>query len=210
MDISHFQDGVDFKAVAAAGLSFVAIKASEHLHEDPLFASHFLGARESGLEVIPYHFYRPTGDAAAQVTFHLGVVKAAAEANLPSGATSHPHMVSALDVELDSGERTMPHSDYVHGVKAWVDAYVAMTGRHPFVYSYRDMWETWMGSPDFSDCHPWIAAYSVQHVPFLAGLGTAVIWQTNDHGSVPGVPGQGTVDLDKFIGTIEQLKVYRV
>lgn len=209
LDVSHWNGTVDFAKVKAAGASFVAIKATEDMAEDPYFERDFFAARDHDLEVIPYHFLRDHHNSQAQVTFHLSVVNRVVHTNLPSGAFVHPRLVSALDIELDSNERTMPPADFTAAARAWVDGYETATGRHPFAYSYRDMWE-WMGNPNFMDCHAWLASYP--NPIAILGFCTLTSWvihQKTDHGTEPGVPGAGTVDLDEFNGDMAKLLEFR-
>lgn len=195
-DLSHHNGHCDFHAIKAGGASFVALKASEHLSEDPLFEHNLNAAKSAGLPVMPYHFYRPDQDAAAQVSFFLNLLK---ERN---GGSLKGLITPAIDIELDSGERTMPHAEYVHGVEAWLDLFREQVGREPVGYSYRDMWQ-WMGSPDLSlKLRPWVAEYV--SVPYaIAGFctpGSIAFWQHTDHGSCAGVPGNGQVDMNFFNG----------
>lgn len=200
-DLSHHNGHCDFHAIKAGGASFVALKASEHVSEDPLFDHNLAAAKSAGLPVMPYHFYRPDGDAGAQVSFFLNLLK---ERNGGLKGLITP----AIDIELDSNERTMPAADYVHGVEAWLDDYKAEVGREPVGYSYKDMWQ-WMGSPVLSGkLRAWVAEYV--SVPYtIAGFCTPkslAFWQHTDHGSCAGVPGAGQVDMNYFNGDLVALK----
>ena len=72
IDVSHFQGEVDWGAVAAAGVRFAFIKATEGLDDvDPRFAQNWQGSRAAGLLRGAYHFLHPNLDARQQAAHFL-------------------------------------------------------------------------------------------------------------------------------------------
>lgn len=203
LDLSHHNGKCDFHAIKAAGASFVIIKATEHLFEDPMFSHNLAAAKSAELPAMPYHFYRPAGDAVAQVDFFLNTVER------ENGGDLSGLILPSVDEELDSNERTMSPEEYCHGLNAWLTTFKGRVWDGPVGYTYRDMWQ-WMGSPDWRQKqYPWIAAYGVEAPPALPGFmnaGEWMFWQYSDNGSWPGVPGDGTVDLDYFNGDESDLQ----
>ena len=93
IDVSHFQGEVDWGAVAATGVRFAFIKATEGLDDvDPRFAQNWQGSRAAGLLRGAYHFLHPNLDAGQQAAHFLSVVTLDDDALPP-----------ALDVEVTNG-----------------------------------------------------------------------------------------------------------
>ena len=84
IDVSHHQGGVNWNAVAASGISFTFIKATEGAHmTDAAFATYWNGARAAGIRRGAYHFFRPADSGIQQADFFLRTVGAFAEGDLP-------------------------------------------------------------------------------------------------------------------------------
>jgi len=70
VDVSHWQNTIDWTKVAAAGKRFAIIKASESTtYVDPLYATNRARAQAAGLWTGAYHFAQPNaavGDALAE------------------------------------------------------------------------------------------------------------------------------------------------
>lgn len=60
IDISQWQQCVDFARVSAQGVEFVFVKGFEADYLDPKFRSHVAGSQAAGLETSVYHFFRAT------------------------------------------------------------------------------------------------------------------------------------------------------
>ncbi len=57
IDVSHWDDGIDFESVKDAGVSVVYMKASEGAaYIDPNFEKNYRGALKAGLKIGFYHF----------------------------------------------------------------------------------------------------------------------------------------------------------
>ena len=61
VDVSHYQSEIDWPAVAAAGVRFAYVKATEGAtFLDPRFLDNVAKARDAGITVGAYHFFRFT------------------------------------------------------------------------------------------------------------------------------------------------------
>src|SRR5690242_6189061 len=61
IDVSRYQDPVDWTKVAAAGVKFAFIKATGgHEDPDPCFEKHWEQAGQAGILTGAYHFFRPS------------------------------------------------------------------------------------------------------------------------------------------------------
>src|ERR1700679_4105731 len=68
IDISHYQNDVDFAKLKAAGISFVFIKATEGVdYVDPNFSTYWKAAKAFGIPRAPYHFFHPGDDLQSQI-----------------------------------------------------------------------------------------------------------------------------------------------
>jgi lysozyme len=74
------------------------------------------------------------------------------------------------------------------------------------IYTGRYYWQDRLGTRDFSSSPLWHAQYTTASCPNIADQWSQwAIWQYTDTGTVPGVPGSGGVDLDRFNGTLAEL-----
>ena len=189
IDVSRYQGDVDWGRVAASGVRFAYIKATEGGDvADPQFADHWYGAAAAGLPRGAYHFYYFCRTGAEQATWFIQ--------NAPRETGALPPV---LDMEW-TRSRNCPQRPDAETVRAEAASFLAIVsayyGRRPVIYTTVDffeqneMWrlsgyEFWLravaGHPrDVYDGHHW------------------TFWQYTGTGLVPGVSGQ--VDLNAFAG----------
>jgi GH25 family lysozyme M1 (1,4-beta-N-acetylmuramidase) len=87
VDVSYYQQKVDWPALKAAGVEFAFIKATSGLGKDSMFPDHAAGADKAGLIVGCYHWCDPIMDDARQAANVLETIK------------DYPVSMIALDVE---------------------------------------------------------------------------------------------------------------
>ncbi|KAJ3751411.1 glycoside hydrolase family 25 protein [Lentinula detonsa] len=192
VDVSHFQGAIDWTSVAANGISFVFIKATEGTtFLDPDFSSNYVGATNVGLTRGGYHFAHPdSSSGATQADYFL-----AHGGGWTADGITLPGM---LDIEYN------PSGDECYGLSAsamvsWIqdfsDTYESQTGRYPIIYTTTDWWTTCTGnSAAFADDNPlFIAHYATTIGTIPAGWPFATFWQYADSGPEPG-------DQDVFNG----------
>src|SRR4029077_59752 len=87
LDVSHWQNTIDWLAVAAAGRTFTYIKASEDVDfVDNMYATNRAAANAAGLVIGAYHFAHPeagVGDARARADHFVDTAKPASGDLLP-------------------------------------------------------------------------------------------------------------------------------
>src|SRR5438045_9333243 len=71
IDVSHFQETIDWAKVKATGIQCVMIKATQGLTKDSLWEVNRDGAKAQGLLVIPYAFLTKAAGAAEQAQFFV-------------------------------------------------------------------------------------------------------------------------------------------
>jgi GH25 family lysozyme M1 (1,4-beta-N-acetylmuramidase) len=195
IDVSHWQNTINWTKVAAAGKKFAIIKATESTdYVDPLYATNHAGAKAAGLWTGAYHFARPSTNANDAV---LEADHFAAVMNVGAG-----DLIPALDLEASGGLS-------VAALQTWVMTFVgevtAKVGVRPMIYTSPAFWKKYMGDTqalaDAGYKTLWIAHWGVTSPTVPAnnwgGRGWT-FWQYTSDGTVPGISGR--VDLDRFNG----------
>jgi lysozyme len=192
IDVSHFQGEVDWNAVAAAGVRFAFIKATEGLDDvDPCFAQNWQRSRAAGLLRGAYHFLHPNLDARQQAAHFLAVVTLDDDALPP-----------ALDVEVTDG---VAPATLAACIETWLGAVEAALGCKPVVYTDPSFWRVNVGA-NLASYPLWLACYAPEpDVP--ASWQGWTFWQHSESGRVDGIAGP--VDLDSCQLSLEQLRQLR-
>jgi lysozyme len=177
IDVSHHQGHIDWKNVAANGVKFAFIKASEGTtFVDSKFKTNVEGANAVGIKTGAYHYAKFSNvvEAQAEAKHFLSTV---------AGATLTYPLV--LDLEEDKKKA---------GKKVLTDAAIAFldvlkhSKRDVILYSGKSFLETNLDETRLKETPLWVARYN-------STLGrSADIWQHSDKGIVPGILGH--VDLN--------------
>jgi lysozyme len=194
IDVSHFQGIVNWTQVAAGGMAFCFIKATEGTGiADSCFTRNWAGSAAAGLKRGAYHFGHPGADAQAQAQFFFNTVGALGPNDLPP----------VLDIE------TMDQVDATTTLQ-WVLDFTAaaddLFGRQTLIYTDNGFWQSLASLPA---CKPlaarplWIADYDPN--PVVPAPWTSwSCWQYSEDSAtgasaLPRVPGvNGQVDRNWF------------
>ncbi len=189
LDISAHNGIVRFDSVAAAGIDFVYLKASEGVSfRDQNFIRNYDNARKSGLKVGAYHFFRFDCDGAMQSVNFLSAINDRSFA-LPL----------AIDVEEwrnAPGQTT----DIIRERLTTMMALLQAQGYKIVVYTNKQGHARFVreGLPNGKTPDVWICSFTNQplaHEPWR-------LWQHSHIGHIPGV--KGAVDLNTFNGSRHQ------
>ena len=208
VDVASFQHpsgaAINWSQVAASGVGFAAVKATEGAYyQNPYALQDLAGAEAAGLSVVAYAFAIPNGNGSSNspVTQANYLVK-----DLGSYASSVPVM---LDIEYN------PYSGgQCYGLKganmvAWVAAFDAQiqakTGRMPIIYTPPTWWNSCTGnSTGFGPDPLWVPSITTGSPVLPDGWANWTVWQYGS-GTVPGITGAAT-DLDQanaaFLGLL--------
>lgn len=204
IDVSHHQGVIDWPAVAAAGISFAFIKATQN-SMDPKFLVNVKAAKAAGLLIGAYHYLddkvtsTDMARAAAQ-TFFKAIVAA--------GGVNLFDLPFVLDYE--SNENKLSALTITAIAKAFMEEIQRYSGRVPMLYTYPSFIGNFTGLTQYP---LWIARYSTQAPVDASGWKRWEFWQYSD-GAAGGVlpiggrklPGiSGPVDLNEFDGTVAEL-----
>jgi lysozyme len=200
IDVSHYQEVVDWPTVAAGGEAFSFAKASEGGSvADLYFADNWSAIRGAGMLRGAYHFFHPATDSQAQANYFLDRL---ANANGNSRLLGPGDLPAALDLEVSDGASA---EDIISGAAAWLIAIEQATGRTPIIYTYVDFWKNTLGNPqDLSGYPLWISHLNVTSPTIPGGWTNWIFWQFAKQ-PITGV-STGLVDVDAFNGTPDDLR----
>ncbi len=185
VDISSHNGEIDFEALAAEGFSFVIIKATEGgTFKDRKFIENVRRAREAGLKVGAYHFFRFDTPGYMQGLNFLNSIQGR-EMDLPlaidveqwSNPTSHP-----TPIVLNRLNELIEHLEN-HGHRVML--YSNKNGHSRFIRANLEGYPLWICSlVDEPKDIKW------------------TLWQGTHNGKVKGI--ETPVDINAFSGTAEE------
>ncbi len=183
IDVSHHQPRIDWPQVAADGINFAYVKATEgQSHRDTKFCENWASAKTAGLYRGAYHFYRADVNPREQFEHFRAVV------SLVPGDLS-----PVLDVEtLDGADK----AELIEGLRTWLYLAEIEYGIKPVIYTNLKFYYHHLAG-QFDDYPFWIARYG-NNAPSVSSAATVAFWQYGDRGRVDGVTGH--VDLNVFLG----------
>ena len=189
IDVSDHQPPVDWPTVAASGVTFAVVKATEGATwRGRKFADHWSGARAAGLRVGAYHWFKPaTSTPEEQAANFLEVYRSVEGwAELPL----------ALDVEEFNPADRISSSGLVRRVLACAAIVEREVGVAPLIYTYSAFARAHFFSPEAEKLakYPlWLADY--RRTPVVPPPWSDwTVLQTTGRGRCPGV--RGNVDLN--------------
>lgn len=189
VDVSWHQGAIDWRALAADGVQFAYIKATEGGdHVDPRFETNWQGAGDAELYRGAYHFFTLCRPGAQQAANFIAVAPRVPGALPP-----------ALDLEHMGPCRegpTMP--DVIAEARIWLDRVEAHYGVRPIIYTTREFHDAHL--TELQGERFWIRSIAT---PPAFRARDWVIWQHHNHGHKRGVAGP--VDLNAFRGTAAAL-----
>lgn len=206
IDISHHNGAVDWAKVAADGISFAFLKASEgQSYRDDTFAGHLKAVRAAGVLIGAYHFVnaKSEAEARAEAANFAGAIAAA-------GGMDLLDLPPVMDYESNPGKLSKAQINAV--AEAFLTELERLTGVKPMIYtgnSFAANFGTNLGAYKL-----WIARYSSTPPTDVAAWGKWTFWQYSD-GAAGGVRASGGrkvagtsgyVDLNEYAGTEAELR----
>ncbi len=183
IDVSRYQGKVDWKAAAAAGITFAVVRAGygqERNQEDPYFAANMEGAAAAGLAVGCYWFSYAADTAQARQEAET-CLEVLGERRPALGVWFDQEYVPAI-LALDNAQRTAI-------VKAFL-ARIRESGRTAGLYCSADWLKNRLETEQLRGENLWTAQYA----PRLDVPLPVCLWQYTGSGRADGV--EGTVDRD--------------
>lgn len=187
IDVSNHNGKVNFDKVAAAGYSFVYVKASEGAtYKDARFKSNCSKAARSGLKVGAYHFFRNNRDGVSQARNFIAQARAV-DLDMPL----------VIDIE-DAGNDNSVETALVHSRLREMAAELKRAGYKIMIYTNGDGLKKYY-QPCFKGEPLWLCTFN--DPDSVKGKGH-VMQQYCHWGKVDGVSGE--VDLNVYMGTQRQ------
>lgn len=188
IDVSHYQSRINWDTVAAQGVYFAFVKASEgQTYQDSLFCLNWEEMKRVGLRRGAYHFFRPTVPTDDQVRNFIERVE-----------MQYGDLPPVLDVEVMDG---VSKTTLLHGIQTWLQAVEAQYNIKPILYTNLKFYNKNLAG-HFNDYPIWIARYNTRE-PTLACGRDWHFWQHGNRGRIPGI--NGDVDFNVFKGSIWEL-----
>lgn len=185
IDVSHHNGVIDWKAVAGQDFRFAYIKATEGTtFTDPRFRTNCRQARQAGLEVGAYHFFRKGSDGVRQANHMIATIKKA-NTTLPP----------VIDVEDHKNDNNVNNALAVKRLRQMVEQ-LQHAGYRPIIYTNRNGYAKYYKS-NFQHIDLWLS--SVREPEKLHKSYHHTLQQYYQWSTVDGM--KGFVDLNIFMGS---------
>ncbi|MBS1181928.1 MAG: acm [Proteobacteria bacterium] len=191
IDVSYFQEAVNWNAVAGDNIRFAYIKATEGGDRvDERFADNYTGAARAGVLRGAYHFWYHCRSGAEQAAWYIQ--------NVPRDASALPPV---LDIEWTPTSPTCtkrpPAAELHQDMQAFLDTVEAYYGKRPIIYATIDFYQDRLVGA-FEGYPLWVRSTAAEpHERY--GDRRWHFWQYTSTGRVAGVPGKA--DRNVFNGS---------
>ena len=197
IDISRYQQKIDWGALTASGVQFCFIKATEGARDvDVSFKGHWEAAAAAGLIRGAYHFFRPQIPVSTQADLFIRTL----------GQLQPGDMPPVLDLEGTAGWLDIPPAARAPLALTMLETLEDRVRATPIVYMSPWFATEMLNSTAALARFPiWIAQYTEAQAPTVPKpWNTWTFWQHSQSGKVPGVAG--FLDLDRFQGSLDDLQ----
>lgn len=188
IDVSNHNGVIDWAKVAQANYQFAYIKASEgKSHRDNAFERNVRQARQAGLLVGAYHFFRKNRDGVEQAQNMLAAIKGV-DLDLPL----------VVDIEDWDNDRWQDEQTVQRRFRDMVNRLIS-AGYRVMIYTNGDGYTKYY-QPNFPQVDLWLCSF---RSPDLIKLSHRPVIQQYSHwGEVPGI--KDDVDLNVFMGSEQE------
>lgn len=189
-DVSHHQGQINWKQISPQQYQFVYLKATEGGDfKDTLFQNYWLEARERGMRVGAYHFFRLCREGDIQAQNFINTVPNKPDALPP-----------VMDLEYDSKcINTFTKEQLLKQIKIMHDRLQAHYGKQPIFYTSKNFYNIILLG-EFKNTPIWIREYHDQ--PDLKDQRAWTFWQQTNQAKISGI--HKNVDLNVFYGDEKQ------
>lgn len=196
IDVSHFQNDVNWEEVKKANIQYMYTKATQGTDDvDPKYKRNKMGATNAGLFHGSYHFYMAGDDPVKQAQLYIKTVTPLTERSIPP----------VLDLEQGGMKKGINVAAYQKDVLIWLAKVEAALGVRPIIYTDHPFGNQYLNHPDFAKYHLWIAEYGAPEpkIPNVWKDKGWLMWQRTERGKIEGAIGD--VDHDILNGTPQVL-----
>lgn len=184
IDVSHYQGLIDWQQVGQeAQVSYVYIKATEgQSFVDKRYRYNIVQARQAGLSVGSYHFYRPRVSPYEQFENMVTNIR-----------KEEQDLVPMIDVETTGN---VSNEELVAGLEELAILLTQYYGKKPLIYTYQNFYNKHLVGA--LPGHEWMIAKYKDEAPVLTDNLPYMMWQYTQTGRIPGIKGK--VDRSRLMG----------
>lgn len=194
IDVSNHQGRIDWDALAASGVAFAYIKATEGAtFKDKSFGRNWREAARVGIPRGAYHFFRLCRSIAEQAENLIETV--------PKEANALPLVIDAED--MGPCTATLTPRDHAAILKDFLVVLEKHYGRRPLIYTTAEFDSVMLEAAGLAGERFWARSLVI---PPRFRRGQWLIWQYHNRGRRPGV--KGDLDLNAFRGTRAEFEAF--
>lgn len=176
IDISHYQNQIDWNQLTNSDLRFMYFKASQGIsYIDSMFASNATNANQIGVPFGAYHFFDANKDPMQQASNYLQQI-----------SNVQWHLRPVIDAETLNKE---PPSTLAERMKLWIDQVEKNTSCDVIIYTSENFWHKYLAK-DFAHTTLWLADYTEK-----APDDRWTLWQRSQDGRIVGINGHIDIDV---------------
>ncbi|OYT15775.1 MAG: glycosyl hydrolase family 25, partial [Bacteroidetes bacterium 4572_77] len=183
IDVSHHQGKIDWTKVKKwknKNISFVYIKATEGAtYIDKTYKINFKEARENGLLVGSYHYFRTSSSVENQFENFINTVD-----------KSKQDIIPLIDVEE---KRNWSNKEFHKNFKNFLTMVEDHFGKKPMIYTVNSFYNVHL-SGKYKSYHFLIGRYG-ENAPNMRDKTDWTIWQFSETGEVNGIPKYVDIDV---------------
>jgi len=197
IDVSHHNGDINWEAVKVQGVTFAYIKATEGtILTDKHCSSNYHDAKEAGIKVGMYHFFRFREGGKEQAQYFLDNITYQ-KGDLPP----------VIDIEYSCNNicniSKQVVLDRIARLKQFDSLVYCRLLIHPIIYTNKECYEHLIRN-HFPDNDLWLCNLSAE--PSEEEYPNWVIWQHSHKGTVVGIPAK--VDMDVFYADKEEFNTW--
>ena len=191
IDISHYQHGVFWEAVGSTKMAYVYIKATEGGDRiDSRYEENIQMARQHGIKVGSYHFYRPKADQGEQLANFLTQCR-----------PEEQDLIPMIDVETTA---RLDSAEFCDSLFKFLELVEMAYRQKPLIYTGANFYDKYLREK--LDRYLIMIAQYTEQEPVLADGRDITLWQYTGRGRLAGINGH--VDKSRFMGnhTLRELR----
>lgn len=191
IDISHYQHGVFWDAVGSTKMAYVYIKATEGGDRiDSRYEENIQMARQHGIKVGSYHFYRPKADQEEQLLNFLTQCR-----------PEEQDLIPMIDVETTA---RLDSAEFCDSLFKFLELVEHVYKQKPLIYTGANFYDKYLREK--LDRYLIMIAQYTEQEPVLADGRDITLWQYTGKGRLAGINGH--VDKSRFMGnhTLRELR----
>lgn len=189
IDVSRYQQDINWDTVATQQIDFAFIKATEGRELiDICFEQNWRELKRVGIKRGAYHFFHPTLSPVVQANNFINAVP-----------MEFGDLPPVLDFEVTNG---VPQKEIIQHLQTWLDLVEKNYNVRPIIYTNQKLYFKYILN-NFEDYPIWMARYNTVSPITLSEDGWK-FWQYGNRGQIKGV--EGFVDLNVFHGSLVELE----